>query len=110
MLLVDNSVLKMYLLQSQLSLKIKSVTFIVIIYLYLPGKAKLSLLVAWTGINEHIDILYLMLKSTSHEYKMLLTSEVGKILVITDHQLLSSEPSPFPPDEVILSCTYRRII
>jgi hypothetical protein len=39
MLLVDNSVLKMYLLQSQLSLKIKSVTFIVIIYLYLPGKA-----------------------------------------------------------------------
>ena len=28
----------------------------------------LNLLVCWTGINEHIDILYLILKSTSYEY------------------------------------------
>jgi hypothetical protein len=38
MLLVDNSVLKMYLLKSQLSLQIKSLTFIVISFFYFPGK------------------------------------------------------------------------
>ena len=38
MLLVDNSVLKMYLLKSQLSLKIKSVTFNFILFIYLAGK------------------------------------------------------------------------
>ena len=38
MLLVNNSVLKMYLLKSQLNLKIKSVTFIFVLFLYLPGK------------------------------------------------------------------------
>jgi hypothetical protein len=69
----------------------------------------LNLLVCWTGINEHIDILYLILKSTSYEYileKILLTSEVGQIIIIIYPQVLSSEPSPFLPDGVILSCNY----
>ena len=52
MLLADNSVLKMYLLKSQLSLKIKSVTFIFIIYLYLPGKS-----MCWKYISaSHADM------------------------------------------------------
>ena len=38
MLLVDNSVLKMYLLNSKLSLQIKSFTFIFILFFYLPDK------------------------------------------------------------------------
>jgi hypothetical protein len=38
MLLVDNSVLKMYLLNSQLSLQIKSLTFVFILFCYLPEK------------------------------------------------------------------------
>ena len=38
MLLVDNSVLKMYLLKSQLSLKIKSVTVIFVLFVYLADK------------------------------------------------------------------------
>ena len=38
MLLVDNSVLKMYLLNSQLSLKIKSLTFTFISFFDIPGK------------------------------------------------------------------------
>ena len=38
MLLVDNSVLKMYLLNSQLSLQIKSLTFVFILFCYLPDK------------------------------------------------------------------------
>ena len=38
MLLVDNIVLKMYLLKSQLTLQIKSVAFIYFVFFYLPGK------------------------------------------------------------------------
>ena len=38
MLLVDNSVLKMFPLKSQLSIKIKSVTFNLILFVYLAGK------------------------------------------------------------------------
>ena len=38
MLLVDNSVLKMYMLNSQLSLQIKSLTFFLFYLFYLPGK------------------------------------------------------------------------
>jgi hypothetical protein len=39
MLLVDNSVLKMYLFKSQLTLQIKSVAFIFVLFFYLPGEA-----------------------------------------------------------------------
>jgi hypothetical protein len=75
----------------------------------------LTCLVRWAGINEHIDMRYLVLKHTYHEHIFLfliIDIAAGAILVMTVPSHL--RPPPLPPSlgqyihflGYFLSCPY----